>query len=203
VKYRNEVGTGFTIEFSGKQYLITAKHILNGANSRSAVIEIFRDNKWQELRVTPWFCDKIDIVVFPLNEFITPNHELPAFVKQITVSQDVYFLGFPYGMRFDSGKLNNNYPFPFVKKGIVSGLDFSTSVKVIFIDGHNNKGFSGGPVVFFNQAKKLCVCGIISAYINDQKGNKNLTEMISENSGIFVAYSIGHAIDKIKEFVEN
>ena len=61
--------------------------------------------------------------------------------------QDVYFLGFPYGLHGDMSALSNDLPFPFVKKGIIS-LFHNDGVNRIYLDGHNNPGFSGGPVVF-------------------------------------------------------
>ena len=136
----------------------------------------------------------IDIIVFDIHQPITPQHELIPNRDGLIYSQDVYFLGFPYGFFTESGDQNNEYPFPFVKKGIVSAF---TSDK-IFIDGHNNKGFSGGPIVFYPENdKKLHVTGIISGYFRDTKSTDELTLSINENSGLFIGYDISHAINAI------
>lgn len=45
LKLGNETATGFAIEVDGKQYVVTARHLLAGSPSLSN-IEIFHDNKW-------------------------------------------------------------------------------------------------------------------------------------------------------------
>ena len=62
------------------------------------------------------------------------------------LSQDVYFLGFPYDLTNDGGTINRNFPIPLIKKGILSAIQVG-EVKTLLLDGHNNPGFSGGPVV--------------------------------------------------------
>lgn len=95
-------------------------------------------------------------------------------------------MSFPYGLSTDSGEINNKYPFPFVKKCIISSINKQT----IYLDGHNNRGFSGGPVVVIETNKTMKIIGVVSGFLND---NVNVTE----NSGIFYANSISLIIDAI------
>lgn len=39
---------------------------------------------------------------------------------------------------------------PFLKSGIVSAMDDrDPEANLLYLDGHNNSGFSGGPIVFW------------------------------------------------------
>lgn len=189
VKYGNSVGTAFTLEKESKQYLFSAKHVFPNLNNPDK-IEVFNDGAWKEVRVKPLFCkdNSKDVIAFDIGDTtITPKHEIEIGMGGIVFGQDAYFLGFPYGLSTDSGEINNKYPFPFVKKCIVSSINKS----LIFLDGHNNKGFSGGPVVVCLPGNKIKVIGIVSGFLNDIV-NK------SENSGIFYANSVSLIFDEIE-----
>jgi hypothetical protein len=69
---------------------------------------------------------------------------MPATSRGLIYGQDVYFLGFPYGFLGRHSFGRSGYPLPFVKKAVVSLFDGTTYL----LDGHNNPGFSGGPVVW-------------------------------------------------------
>ena len=108
------------------------------------------------------------------------------------ISQDAFFLGFPYGLNMGSGKINNNYPFPFVKKCIFSAIDNTSTPHLIYLDGHNNHGFSGGPVCYFSsKTKQIHIAGVVSSFIH--------TSESLENTGIFIAHPIHYIIKSIKE----
>jgi len=88
-------------------------------------------------------------------------------------SQDVFFLGFPYdivpNLLFGSG----GFPMPLVRKAIVAAMDRDT----LILDGHNNPGFSGGPVCFFRPNEGAArIAGVVSGYpavsepVYDQSG---------------------------------
>ena len=99
-------------------------------------------------------------------------------------------------------------PLPFVKAGIVSAITFELS-KAIYIDGHGNKRFSGGPVVFVpvdGPQDKYQVAGVVSNYptplrepicnkdgevIRDSHGEP--TAFFAENPGLVVSHDVGYA----------
>ena len=190
VKFQNGVGTGFTLEKEGKQYLISAKHVFSGL-TKTDEIEIYNDGSWKKLQVTPIFCsnDELDIIAFDIGDKkITPIHPIEIGMDGIQFAEDAYFLGFPYGLSTDSGEINNKYPFPFVKKCIISSINFNN--KQIYLDGHNNRGFSGGPVVVMRPGNKIKVIGVVSGFLGDSVNS-------GENSGIFYANSISAIYDEI------
>ena len=190
VKFQNGVGTGFTLEKEGKQYLISAKHVFSGL-TKTDEIEIYNERKKKKLQVTPIFCsnDELDIIAFDIGDKkITPIHPIEIGMDGIQFAEDAYFLGFPYGLSTDSGEINNKYPFPFVKKCIISSINFNN--KQIYLDGHNNRGFSGGPVVVMRPGNKIKVIGVVSGFLGDSVNS-------GENSGIFYANSISAIYDEI------
>ncbi|WP_175023286.1 S1 family peptidase [Rugamonas rivuli] len=145
-----KTGTAFVLDIDERQYMITAAHLLPDSFSGSDVpLEIKRGADWESVPaklvgMTPFGAD---IAVFALPTLLAhPSLTLPI-IESTTYGQDVYFLGFPYGKFFQLGPMNNHYPTPYVKRGIVSGFNTGGTPSLVFIDGLNNPGFSGGPVV--------------------------------------------------------
>ena len=211
VRCGNACGTAFTVDIENKQYLISAKHIFENS---SGDIEVRRgnENMWIKVDTKPIFHDEemVDIAVMPLHRLITPNHKLIPQKGNYFLSQDAYFLGFPFGFEMgdkDSRTHNNDYPIPFVKKCIISAFSRVTTptgstVQQIYLDGHNNIGFSGGPVIFqgIPDKEEMHVFGVVSSYFHDLDPEKKDLGL-RENSGLFLCYSMGYAmeiIDKIK-----
>lgn len=102
--------------------------------------------------------------------------------------------------------MNRGFPIPFVKKGIISSfITDSLGTTQIFLDGHNNPGFSGGPVVvtnFGNETKhKMRIIGIVSAYLNENKITKTpIGDFVNkENSGIVLTYAFDHVFEILEK----
>ena len=100
--------------------------------------------------------------------------------------------------------MNRLFPLPLVKKGIVSAIVKNENMSIVLIDGHNNPGFSGGPVVFDVPDKGLHIAGVISSYrydyqeVIDDEGKRTRYRAMS-NTGIVLAHNIKHAIDAIEQ----
>jgi len=111
-------GTAFTLDQGEVQYLVTAEHLVAAHPAGVSVAPI--GNGWEqqfELVRLPGVTGGSDIAVFRLDAPITPRLPVEASFAQIVYTQDVYFLGFPYGL----GLQRANIPLlPFVKKGILS-----------------------------------------------------------------------------------
>jgi hypothetical protein len=115
------------------------------------------------------------------------------------------FLGFAYGggwrAQFEKGK----YWLPYIKRCGVSGQD--NDVRLWILDGINNAGFSGGPVILGTGAD-LKIAGVISGYVpeptdvirGDAKGDQVAAakDKVNLNSGFILAYDISHAVNLIK-----
>ena len=197
-------GTCFTIDYDNRQYIVTARHIVESITD-SATIHIKHEKVWKDcpVNLVGHGEGEVDISVLAAPIQISPTYLLPPTTDGLAYGQDVYFLGFPYGWSSEVGELNENFPFPLIKKAIISGADPKASY--FLLDGHNNRGFSGGPVVFSEAGKpgaQLSVAAVISGYLPGQEPVKlenDISFELKYNSGVIVAYGIKHAIDLISQ----
>lgn len=211
-QYKMSQGTCFTMDVNNKQYLITAKHCVP-AISKSDRIQILYQKKWQYLDVVLLGESEgsIDIAVFRPTIQLSPSFPMEPSLKDIIYGQDVYFVGFPYSLGGNGGKINRDFPLPLVKKAIISMIPSGEDEPdILYLDGHNNPGFSGAPVVFCTPYQPPSVnnpykvAGVII-------GNKTVYEPVYDesqkrthlthkyNTGIIMAHSINYALDIIND----
>jgi hypothetical protein len=197
------LGTAFTIEVDGSQYLVTARHVLPNEEPlsfslRSATATVHLG----PVAPLPGVPAGVDIAVLPLEHPISPTYELVPTTDGMTLGQQVMFFGFPYGMASTGPQAEH---LPLVKHGFVSAL--GSASHPIYLDGFNNPGFSGGPVTFAHEkTRKLHVAGVISGYrfeplaVVDSAGDpEEQQRFVQANSGIIVVYDIRHAVDAIRQ----
>lgn len=200
-----QYGTAFTIDVSGVEYLVTAKHLLDTTKTEPQV-QIFRNKQWKPLKVSLVGFGKgeIDIAVLRTQERLTGTEfTVVPSMGEITLGHDVYFLGFPYKMWSDVGSFMGGLPCPFAKKGTLSSLG-AEKPHVLYVDAINNEGFSGGPLFFYptNKPKELRIAGVVSKFRVEEESVLNehgeQTKMkVQYNTGFLVAYSISHALELI------
>lgn len=206
IRYKENTGTAFTYTHNNYDFLISAKHIFKNIKANDTV-QIFHDGKWKKIDINPqYFDDEFnDIIVFPLMNGILHSDLQIYSENQIILGDDVYFLGFPYGLKGDSAaSINNNFPVAFIKKGIISSISVKQEKKYndyIWVDGHGNHGFSGGPVLKMKN-NKVYIIGICSTYYLDQKEEDELTLLINENSGLFYSFLFSGAITLMDAYIE-
>lgn len=201
-------GTGFTFDNDGVQFLVTARHIVDSGapmtvRVRGRDIAISAD----ELERLPVPVVAADVAVFRLGRSITPNLPLPLSSNDMVFGQGCYFLGFPLGLTFDIGEYEY---FPLVKRATVSAKNRKVNGRsVLLLDGWNNPGFSGGPVVFRppntnrrDEPEPFRVCGIVTAYCQQpgslKVGGQQIpgTEVLM-NSGIIIAEEVDRVIETV------
>ena len=107
-------------------------------------------------------------------------------------SQTVAFLGFPFGWDSGAESVNNGYPVPFIKAGIISAKADGPPRR-IYVDGHGNPGFSGGPLVFRPLGQPLTVPVIVAGVIIDLP----LDPITVQQTGLVRATSIEHVVSLI------
>jgi len=201
IRFGKSEGTAFTIEVGQREYLVTARHMVEPIQD-SAEIEVFSNGIWTPLRVNlvGHAPDDADVSVVAASRQLTPlNLPMEATHEGLTYGQDVYFLGFPYGFLGKYILGPEGYPLPFVKKATLSLFDG----KVFFLDGHNNPGFSGGPVVFAKPfTHEYKVAAVISGYRAVQEpvyaGSQPSNLMYLDNTGIIVSHTIYAAMEMIR-----
>jgi hypothetical protein len=234
-------GSIFSIDVDNREYWITAKHVLNGkqhppygvVSEKSVVLKILRQKGVGEQWLDETFAvidpgNDIDVVVLaPTSPILTDP--VPSLVTQsdgLFLGGDCEFLGFPYGGGWRIGTGPQAMWMPFVKHCTVSSFSsFGNEEKRIWVlDGINNEGFSGGPVVFGTGLQQR-LFAVVSGFYTEpvevvpflaprlapekkhrqpasSKPVNNKTEArekVDVNSGFIVAFDIAYAIDAIKK----
>lgn len=149
-------GTCFLIEYKNQEYLVTAVHLFKKRAKTKSKVNITIDNG-TPISLTAELLkhsdSTVDVAVLRIPVSLKKS-EVYTINGQVIIGQQVYFLGYPRfsGLQFAT-KVNLG-TFPLVKGGIFSGSIMVNGYFLDFIDGHNNPGFSGGPVVFYNYENK-------------------------------------------------
>ena len=212
IRLGNAFGTAFAIDRNGKQYVITARHVVEGISTGDE-LQIFHEKRWKRTRVDVVGIGEkaVDVAVLACPIQLAPPYPLEASCDGLKYGQSIYFLGFPFGWGGGAEEINRGFPIPFVKAGIVSAMTSGDALR-IFIDGHNNKGFSGGPVVFVPTGRpqnEFRVAGVVANYpisrepVVDRHGvpivgdHNEPHAYVQENPGFVVAFQIAHATDLI------
>ncbi|KRG47355.1 hypothetical protein ARC20_03225 [Stenotrophomonas panacihumi] len=201
VKVGDQTGTLFVGDVDGREYLITARHVLTDWDPERP-IELWHEGHWKPLGVVVvGMTDEAeDVVVLATNVRLAPGLDLPLNANDLIWGQDVYFLGFPHGWRAEAApEVNRGFPLPFVKKAILSAVHPQGGVETYFLDGHNNPGFSGGPLVFKPPGTdRFKVAGIVTAfrYVDEPiyDGDQELPFVLRQNTGIMVATGVSSAL---------
>lgn len=197
VRYRLAEGSAFAIEIDHREYLVTAKHLVPGLLQQDR-LGVFSNGRWSEIPISSvGHADgETDISVLASGGMLAPpGLPLEPTRDELVYGQDVYFLGFPYGFVGSHLLGPSGYPLPFVKRATLSLFDGLT----LFLDGHNNPGFSGGPVVFSRSSQnRFKVAAVISGFravsepVYKQQATTDLT--YNYNTGIIVAHCIDSAL---------
>ena len=185
IKCGGSTGSSVVLDVDGKQYLCTAKHVVaehveaehveaehvEGSEPRPPV-KVFLEKDWSDVNLQLVGCGthNTDICVFaPGIRLVDDPYDVFATSQDITYGQEVFFLGFPFWLSQISNAVIGRYQVPIVKRGIVSGmLGGKNEVKRLIIDGLNNPGFSGGPLVYVpleNPRLAWRVAAIVTSYI--------------------------------------
>ncbi len=198
-------GTAFTFEKDGIQYLATARHTFPfTTNGQEINYSIMHNNEWDEYTGNIFFKKEsnLDQAIITLNSDFSPRLQLEVNEVGIYAGADVYFLGFPFGEYYDDKfQKNNGFPFPYVKKATVSILPIlKDDYWIMFLDGINNIGFSGGPCVYINpQTRATKLIGTIKGYLPEKE---EITTPMGKfnmefNSGIIEVHT-GHQLLEIE-----
>ena len=204
IAHGGQTGTCFTVDVDDRQYLVTAKHLVESVDGL-CMVQIFQHGTWKNLQteLVGHGAGSNDVTVLAPVTQLSGRYPLHATTVGLALGEDVLFLGFPYGLANEIGELSNYFPVPLVKKGIVSALQYE-GAEVLLLDGHNNPGFSGGPVVYKSTTDRLgsmTVVGVVSGYLRTSEPVYDSGEesklSYSYNTGIVKAHYIEDAIDLI------
>ena len=212
-----ETGSAFVLDYEDQQYLVTAEHMVASLPTTGSLDILQNDEKWHPVKVKVLHgkqpCDDVAVLI-PESWTNLRIDDLPILPNWF-MGQEVYFLGFPYGLftYFANGVVTS--PVPLVKHGYVSALVSCSALnpgadadkKLLLLDGMNNPGFSGGPVVApdLDQAgHPMKLVGVISAFAGEKlavssKDQKASEESVNVNTGIVVVIPIAAVTNLILE----
>lgn len=164
------VGTCFTVEHGGNTYLVTAAHVFQvGAHGGHVVLQ----RRTAKREYEPWrlpyelvdISQEHDMAVVQIEPHDAPRLPL-ADMGGLVLGSQCQFFGFPFGLATWPGTTKGIHPFntvPFVKGATLASFDLEQ--KILVLDGINNRGFSGGPVVLRKRAREhVVVVGVVCAY---------------------------------------
>lgn len=207
IRYGEQIATAFFVDIDQRQYLVTAKHVVPDFPLESK-ISILHNRIWKDVsaKLVGHAPGEADISVLALDYRIAGTDLiLPVDANGMFVGQEAFFLGFPFGLFGDMGAANNDYPLPFVKRATVSCFEHNQyGLHRIFLDGNNNPGFSGGPVVFTLPGETVFrVAAVISGYRYENQpvfhGVESLPLSTRHNTGIIFSYGIGYVVKLASE----
>lgn len=193
------------MDYRGKLYIITARHLVAGLADNKTTIQVRLSGKWQDIHTTRTLfpsSNDVDIAVLETDEKLSQPFVINPVgeASGVTMGQQVWFLGYPWGI---GSKFSNNSEAPFIKRGTMSAIDASNpDAIVLYIDGFNNPGFSGGPIIYWGFSdRQYKILGVVQGYRTDTakvlvKGEPVDTQILV-NSGILLGYSIQHALQAI------
>lgn len=200
-------GTCFLVEESGNEYIVSARHLFKKGikNGDAITFHLDRGGVFEPFTGNIYLSDNstVDIVVIKIPKklsYIKPYSNIGSY----SIGQDSYFLGFPYKERLSTKMTGGRIPL--VKKALISAFYKNNGAEVVFLDGHNNPGFSGGPVIAYDYYEKNnSVIGVISGYYpqsNEGKikaGKAEIPFSYSENSGIIITYPSRYYVEIINK----
>lgn len=146
IRSGKQSGTASAVDVGGKQYFVTALHVVEEAMETCA-LDFFRDNAWRSTAIVViGMSFEHDIAVFACHEPVVRNLNIAFDVAGgIAAGQEAFFLGFPLGIK--GHLINTGYPIPVIKRGVVA-LFHPGPPRHILLSASANPGFSGGPLYF-------------------------------------------------------
>ena len=172
--------TGFVWIENDEAFMITAKHIFTPKHLTNSPIRIYvaQDTFWNYMDGTLFHHpnEAVDISIIRIFEkdSIDLKNRFSLNSSGVIYGDEGYILGFPFNL--NSLTTCSEFPLALIKRVINSGMVKENDATIFFLDGHNNPGFSGGPVVFKEYSKdskhEWKVIGVISGYIPQKNSIK-------------------------------
>ena len=200
-------GTAFIVKRDGRQYIVTARHLLEKVDPESISHISLRtsgQSKKVGVKVVGNGDKDCDVMVFAACKKF--EHALPLMPCEAGVypGQPVLALGHPKVLETPGVALDPHRHTPIIKSGIVSGFDTDSKTKRCWIDIITTSGFSGGPVVCYPPSgpftpDTLQAIGVIKGCVREEQ---NLVNNFGSNIG-FVRGAAGLSTATDTEHVIN
>jgi len=196
IRNGHDAGTMFAVQVDNREYWLTAKHILTGRKSGPAgevkekeislqVLDpVGTDIKWDEVKFKVIDPGKdVDIVVLVPTTTLTRSDIQPLKIssERFEFGDECSFLGYPFAQTWMATFKDYVFKMPYIKHCYISGM-IQQPVKVLVLDGINNPGFSGGPVLYKTGPNQV-VIGVISGY-HSEPGQVHSIEVPNDSTAV-------------------
>lgn len=220
VDFGDSSGSGFRINHNGKDYIITARHVVynkdvllsdlwiksrnyfgNETDGYSAKINLSTENVLT--------FDNLDIVVIKLDAQF--NYEIESVGTDISIASiedtsnfetiligaNIFLVGFPSSLTVDDFY---DVDRPLLRTGIVAGKNMSNNTFVV--DSVAYYGVSGGPIVQIDIERNIKIVGIVSRFVPfitewRNKHESSISRQDFFNSGYAVCLPLNRVIERI------
>ena len=202
IKTGDITGSGFIIDLDSSLYLISAKHLFPGVTNKANVkFLVSMKGKWNSAEAVAHIHTDplVDVIVLDLKKKENKPRTYGLTATGTSIAQNCFFIGFPLGIQLPAIDTSRGLPTPLVKHAIVSGMINENGRTLILLDGHNNKGFSGGPVIVNNppgSSTPMNIIGIVSGF---RKEDLEGDFAAQGNSGIMIVWSSDMVYQILKE----
>jgi S1-C subfamily serine protease len=203
IRCGSETGTAFVIDVDGRQYLISARHVVAAAED-TASIELHRNGTWTAYVVTVVGKDDVaDISILSLQErLVGPGHAVEVNAAGCRVGQTVFFLGYPLGLRGPNA-FTPEFPVALVGRGTLATFSSAHSPPGAFLSANAPPGFSGAPIFFVHSesGNATLFAILIQSYAYEMPTRdplKNPNGSVLVDSGIVGCVFISHALALIR-----
>lgn len=203
----------------GKIYLACAKHSIKqfAANGQSVLFSISysKDSVVYQYGLVYYDTSKADIAIirpiplpnFPVAKYVTNGAVLFKENSLLSIFSSIYCLGYPtysedsithiYRSISEKGEYS-----PLIKRASISGYDLNNSRnRFYYVDVNLSKGFSGGPVYYFDtNINKLYLIGIVTASLlaNNLDVNMHMLDNSYNNGAFSIVTDIKHIYPLLK-----
>jgi S1-C subfamily serine protease len=220
VRFNGSTATAFLLDYEDRQYFVTARHVVESAGEKATVEMLGPSSKdWTSYPVTVLKGENkcVDVAILVPNDKKLSNAEPIPYQYTFALGQEVYFLGFPYGLYTTFGDQGG---VALIKHAYLSARvscsaiypDGDKDEMLLLLDGLSNLGFSGGPVIApdmfspFTNIRAQKLIGVISGFRNENSplrigGNVVPNASTTTNTGIIIATPIEPAVELIKTYV--
>lgn len=176
ISYGEGWGTAFLLSDKAGSFFVTAKHVVSGlAKDDKLEIRMAKETKFFTVSSAAHSADH-DLSIFALGNLGTPvDYDLKVEDTALWLGDSLYFLGFPHS-------LANTYPnsagflTPLVRSAVFSGVITLGGRETLILDGFNNPGYSGAPVIQPREDGRVGIVGIVTSYRVEQGGHASVYE---------------------------
>ena len=206
-----DCGIAFAIDYAGKLYYVTAKHIVKTLPRCNQLAHLWYLERWNDVHVAKILFPPLgdaDVAVLQTGLDAAQPYNIRMMEQPdeaVTVGQQIWFLAYPlwsvwkpHGTSNVLRRTGSRPPYIttllFIKRGTVSAIDVgSTHAPLIYVGAFNNKGIAGGPIVYRDSKYHAYrIAGVLSGDEGDRfdTGPEGASNPPPSRSGIMIAYSI-------------